>query len=413
MMAPGAPSRSRRGGFTLLEILIAMSLFTVIGLGVAMLMRAGVEMYVRGTEGSLQEDRLEQSLPRLEDDLRHVLVPPQIDRIPFDSKDPDPKERPDPLPPTNRFISGYHTYKFGDKDIACRFLAFVRDTTGLGEVEIYADRAGQNALADAYIDGWEDEREFRGNRHLPTGGAAEVLYIWLPDEDRLGVGAVYRAYRSPIGGAATLLDPANYDSREKVIRLVQRQPVFQDVILFDLLFWTQWTTHWEWSSSEPVVRGPPADPAELKSGGRPCGPSLTWDSTRGILPIETFRLAKGASSLKLSADDIWPHGVRVAYALAETSSPLARNLGAAEQSFTVFAGDFATGRGEIRDVLMKIGAEWVEVSTRDPSRRDTFHLGSRGQRGTVAGAHAEGEPVYFGRVFDFTMAIPSFRDDNN
>jgi len=33
MTAPGTPSRSRRGGFTLLEILIAMSLFTVIGLG--------------------------------------------------------------------------------------------------------------------------------------------------------------------------------------------------------------------------------------------------------------------------------------------------------------------------------------------------------------------------------------------
>ncbi len=411
--APGPPPVSRRGGFTLLEILIAMSLFTVIGLGVVLLMRTGVEMYVKGSEGSLQEDRLEQSLPRLEDDLRHVLVPPQIDRIPFDPKNPDPQEQPEPLPPTNRFLSGYLTFRFGEKDIACRYLAFVRDTTGLGEVEIYADRAGQNALADAYIDGWEDEREFRENRHLPTGGAAEVLYIWLPDEDRMGVGAVYRAYRSPIGGEGTLLDPKNFDTREKVVRLVQRQPVFQDVVLFDLLFWTQWTTHWEWSSREPVVTRPPADPAELKAGALACGPSATWDSTRGILPAETFRLAKGAPSFTFSADDIWPHGVRVAYALAETSSELVRTLSASDGSFTVVAGDFATGRGEIRNVLMKVGAEWVEVSGRDPSRRDTFHISGRGMRGTLAAAHGEGEPVYFGRVFDFTMAIPSFRDDNN
>ncbi|HEX5138023.1 MAG TPA: prepilin-type N-terminal cleavage/methylation domain-containing protein, partial [Planctomycetota bacterium] len=407
MTAPGAPSRSRRGGFTLLEILIAMSLFTVIGLGVVLLMRTGVEMYVQGTEGSQQEDRLEQSLPRLEDDLRHVLVPPQIDRIPFDPKNPDPQEEPEPLPPANRFLSGYLTYKFGDKDIACRYLAFVRDTTGMGEVEIYADRAGQSAHADAYIDGWEDEREFRENRHLPTGGAAEVLYIWLPDEDRAGVGAVYRAYRSPIGGEGTLLDPKNYDTREKVVRLVRGQPVFQDVILFDLYFWTQWTTHWEWSAREPVVTRPPADPSEIKSGSVPCGPSLTWDSTRGVLPVEQFRLAKGQKSLTFSADDIWPHGVRVAYALAETSSPLAKGYSASDTSFTVFAGDFATGRGEIRNVLMKVGTEWVEVAGRDPSHRDTFRVTGRGIRGTSAVAHAEGEPVYFGRVFDFTMPIPS------
>lgn len=413
MTAPGAPSMSRRGGFTLLEIMIAMSLFTVIGLGVVMLMRAGVEMYVQGSEGSLQEDRLEQSLPRLEDDLRHVLVPRQVDRIPFDKKNPDPQEQPDPLPPENRFLSAYQTYKFGDKDVACRYIAFVRDTTGLGEVEIYADRAGQNARADAYIDGVDDEKEFRENRHLPTGGAAEVLYIWLPDEKRIGVGAVYRAYRTPIGGERTLLDPGNYDTIEEVSRLVQRQPVFQDVILFDVHFWTQWTTHWDWTPAQPAVTRPPGDLAELKSGSLPCGPSLTWDSTRGILPLETFKLSKGAPSLVFSSDDIWPHGVRVAYALAETQSSLARNFGASDQEFVVHAGDFATGRGEIKDVLMKVGTEWVRVAGRDASRRDTFRIDSRGQKQTTTVSHAMGEPVYFGRVFDFTIPIPSFRDDNN
>jgi len=412
MIPPEAPPRSRSRGFTLLEILIAMSLFTVLGLGVAMLMRAGVEMYVKGSEGSLQEDRLEQSLPRLDADLRAVLVPPQIDRIPFDPKNPDPQEEPDPRPPVNRFLSGYQTYKFGDKDVACRYIAFVRDTTGLGEIEIFADRAGQNARADAYIDGWEDDREFRENRHLPTGGACEVLYIWLPDEDRLGVGAVYRAYRSPIGGEGTLLDPKNYDSREKVVRLVQRQPVFQEVTLFDLLFWTQWTTNWEWSAREPVVTRPPADAAQVAKGPEPCGPSLTWDSTRGILPAEVFRLGKGASSFNFSADDIWPHAVRISYAVAETSTTLATNVGADDNSFIVVAGDFATGRGEVRDVPMKIGTEWVLVSSRDGTRRDKFYM-SRGRRGTTKVAHAAGEPVYFGRVYDFTMAIPSFRDDNN
>ena len=400
-------------GFTLLEILVAMSLFTVIGLGVVLLMRTGVEMYVKGSEGSLQEDRLEQSLPRLEDDLRHVLVPTQVDRIPWDPKNPDPVEEPDPLPPVNRFVSGYHTFKFGDKDIACRFLSFVRDTTVLSEIEIYADRAGTNPRADAVIDGKNDEQEFKENRHLPTGGAAEVLYIWLPEDERQGVGGVYRAYRSPIGGEGTLLDPRNLDSLEKILRLIDPQPVFQEVILFDMWFWTQWTTHWDWSEREPVVTGPPTDPAQVKQGAVPCGPSAAWDSTRGVLPVETFRLAKGPASFVFSSDDIWPHAVRVAYALAETESPLAGGLGASDMTFTVSAGDFATGRGELAGQLMKIGTEWIRISGRDGTRRDTFHVSERGVRGTAKIAHNAGEPVYYGRVFDFTIPIPSFRDDHN
>jgi prepilin-type N-terminal cleavage/methylation domain-containing protein len=408
-LRPPGPPR----GFTLLEILVAMSLFTVIGLGVVMLMRTGVELYVKGTEGSTIEDHLEQSLPRLEDDLRHVLVPTQVDRIPHDPKQPDPEEEPNALPPSNRFVSGTHTYKFGDKDVACRYLAFVRDTTGLSEIEMYADRAGTSPKADAVIDGKNDETEFREHRHLATGGAAEVLYIWLPDEKRVGVGAVYRSYRSPIGGEGTLLDPRNYDGLDKILRLVDPQPVFQEVVLFDVTFWTQWTTHWEWSEREPVVTGPPTDPAQIKGGVTPCGPSAAWDSTRGMLPVETFRLAKGAGSFNFSADDIWPHSVRVAYALAETESPLLRPMGVGDMSFSVSTGDFATGRGDLNGQAMKIGTEWVSISGRDATRRDTFHVYDRARKGTAKAAHAAGEPVYYGRVFDFTIPIPCFRDDNN
>ena len=403
----------RSRGFTLIEILIAMSLFTLIGLGVVLLMRTGIDMFVRGTEGSQLEDRREQSLPRLEEDLRQVLVPAQVDRIPFDPQNPDPDEEPDPLPPANRFLSGYHAYKFGEQEVACRWLSFVRDIRGLGEIEAYASRAGTNPRADAYIDGINDEQEFKENRHLPTGGAAEILWIWLPDAQKPGIGTVYRAFRSPVGGPATLLDPKNFDALEKVFREIRPQPMFQDVALFDVLFWTQWTTHWDWSRGEPVVTGPPQDPAEVKGGRRSCGPSLTWDSTRGLMTSDTFRLSKGEKSFRFSADDIWPRAVRVAFALAETETSLAQGMGSGDLSFTVIVSDFATGRGELDGQLMKVGAEWIQISRRDGSRRDTFLVRDRGARGTTAISHAAGEPVYYGRVFDFTIPIPSFRDDNN
>jgi hypothetical protein len=78
----------------------------------------------------------------------------------------------------------------------------------------------------------------------------------------------------------------------------------------------------------------------------------------------------------------------------------------------VLAGDFATGRGEIRPAhedRRRVG----RISGRDSTRRDTFHVSERGMEGTMKIAHAEGEPVYYGRVFHFTIPIPSFRDDNN
>ena len=74
---------------------------------------------------------------------------------------------------------------------------------------------------------------------------------------------------------------------------------------------------------------------------------------------------------------------------------------------------FATGRGEIFNVLMKIGPEWVRVLSRDFQDVDTFLIDRRGQRGTARVNHAAETPVYFGRVYDVTVTIPSYRDDNN
>ncbi|MGH7162473.1 MAG: PulJ/GspJ family protein, partial [Planctomycetota bacterium] len=239
-------SRGERA-FTLLEVLVAMGLFTVVGFAVVLLMRAGVDIWLRGNRNAQQEDRLEQSLPRLQEDLRHVVVPIQRDRIPFDPKDPDPEKEPDPLPPDIRFLSGQHPLDVGGRQVPCRYLAFTRRVTGLPEVEVYDGRAGSNPKADAYIDGKDDEDEFRRNVHLPTSGAVEVLWIWLPDETRPGVGGVYRAYRSPVGGKDTLLDPKNYDTAAKVVNVIRPLPVFQEVVHFDLLFWTQYTTRWEYS----------------------------------------------------------------------------------------------------------------------------------------------------------------------
>ncbi|MHC4547190.1 MAG: prepilin-type N-terminal cleavage/methylation domain-containing protein [Planctomycetota bacterium] len=423
---------SRQRGFTLLEILISMTLFTVIGFAVVLLMRTGVDMWVRGNRGSQQEDRLEQSLPRLEEDLRHTLPGPRRDRIPFDPDNPDPEQEPEPLVPDNRFLSGYITYRFGDQDLDCRFLTFVRDVVGLGEIEVYSMRAGTNAHAASYIDGHNDEDEFKRNDHLPTGGAAEVLWIWLPNPAKPGSGTVHRAIRTPVGGEKTLLNPRNYAELRQIFAMIDQKilkPVFQDVILFDLYFWTQYTTTWEWSKGEPSITGPPQEAPRPKAKRPTCGPSRSWDSTRGIMTAvstekseflpdncsQVFLLANtrlNRNSARYSFDDIWPRMVRVEFALNEEETELVHGLGTNDLTFAVVSGDFATGRGELDGQHMRVAEEWIRIRGRDGFQRDTFHVDGRAQRGTRSRAHAVGAPVYYGRIFDFTIAIPSFRDDS-
>jgi hypothetical protein len=112
-----------------------------------------------------------------------------------------------------------------------------------------------------------------------------------------------------------------------------------------------------------------------------------------------------------SADDIWPRMVRVQFAVAEERTLLAQAIGSSDNEFTVMAGDFATGRGELYYKPMKIGLEWVQLAGRDTVQRDMFQVNDRGRRGTTALAHEMMTPVYFGRIFDVTITIPSFRDE--
>ncbi|MHC4339002.1 MAG: PulJ/GspJ family protein [Planctomycetota bacterium] len=408
----------RERGFTLIELLIAMGLFTLLGVAVVLLMRTGVDMWIGGTRGAQQEERVEQSLPRFEDDMRMMLVPRQRDRIPFDPKEPDPEKEPAPLMPDNRLVSGHHFYNIGRRDQPerCRFLAFVRDITGMGELDVWLDRAGTNSKAEAYIDGINDEVEFKKNLHLPTGGAAEVLWVFVPDAKLLGVGTVYRAYRTPIGGKDTLLDPANYDTFDELMKKVKPQAMFQGVTLFEILFWTQYTTTWEWSRGEPRVTERPQELTKGETGRPQCGPSRTWDSTRGIMVKKDgnyFRLTKGEKSARFSADDIWPRMIRVEFALNEDEVPLMQPLAANDQVFTVTVPDFATGHGDLFARHMKIGTEWIRLRGRDGRSRNRFEIDQRGVRDTETVPHPVDTPVRFGRILDVTIVIPSFRDDNN
>jgi len=92
---------------------------------------------------------------------------------------------------------------------------------------------------------------------------------------------------------------------------------------------------------------------------------------------------------------------------------LLETIGNTASEFLVSEASFATGYGELDGRAMKVGPEWIRVAYRDGNRRNLFHVLERGVFGTPAVAHGAGAPVYYGRVFEFTIHCPSFRDDNN
>ena len=113
------------------------------------------------------------------------------------------------------------------------------------------------------------------------------------------------------------------------------------------------------------------------------------------------------------SDDIWPRKVRVRVAVAEEDTELAKGISEGDRAFTVVSTDFAVGRGDIAGHYFKIGDEWIQVAGRDVRLRDRFLVQDRGALGTTAVAHGRDNTVHYGRMMDFVLSIPSFRDDNN
>ena len=65
----------RSRGFTLLEILIAMSIFVMLGSMVVVFMRQSLDIFYTGTRESAQLDRQDSVLPQVRADLANVALP--------------------------------------------------------------------------------------------------------------------------------------------------------------------------------------------------------------------------------------------------------------------------------------------------------------------------------------------------
>jgi len=392
--------------------MVAMAIFSVLGVALIALLRSSTAFLSKGQSGSEIQDQLENAERLLQDDLLNVYIQPATkegmpdvrflcDRVPFDLNG-------DNIP-----------------DVQAARLCFVRSVKGESSDPVLRS-SGTKAGATGVIDGEEDAREAEDGDLRAPGGKQEVCWLFVPapkDGDP-GVGTLYRGVRMPVGGGPASFLPAEppadrrtADSRLGVTSRAEAEaklrPVVTAVLHVSFRFFSRHVTE----AAGRLVEGDRLveDIPPVKGGG---GLSPTWDSTRGLLPAgqgpDQFFLAKGPASLMDPVDDVFPRRVRVILVLDRVgndaaTADLARDVGPQDKSIPVDGTRFAPG-GDPVTAFVKIDEEWIQWSARDAR---TFTVEKRGARGTRAASHSAGSAVRAGATLVRDFEIPSFREDWN
>lgn len=365
-----------RRGFSLVELLVAMAIFSVLGATLVLLLRQGMGAWHVGEARRGTYEEAQAVLGQLRDDLRSACGA---------NRD----VRGDPV--AVRFIC--------DEDRRGRQrLAFVRSIPRELRHPI-ASLAGTQVGADCDLDGVDDRKEALAGKLRATGGLEEVLYAMDPDRD-----ALLRAARAPIGGEASLFRVENLDDPAALRRLAK--PVGPHILHLELLFWTQVTETWD---GEPPLKKPRL--------GRKNGAVAEWDSTRSILPPRTGASEDEFQFWRRDAlhprDDIFPERVQATLVVAEegpaaTWTALAAPLGPGGLEAKVLSSRPFEGRGP----YARIGREWVRYEVAD-GRTLKIARDGRGRRGTAATEHAAGTDVVTGKAFTIEIEVPAHQEDWN
>jgi hypothetical protein len=241
----------------------------------------------------------------------------------------------------------------------------------------------------------------------PLGGLMEVAYLFDPDDPDSTV--LYRGVRAPLGGEGSLFVDENLSSSKKVRAACN--PVSLNVLFLGFTFWTQYTTTWD-----------PSVPIHASLGGK-CGPEISWDSSRGILPLpgttkkkndpNVFSLARNEASRAVVADDIFPRQIQVSLVLRPRAgqalrTTLRRDISSGDRNLFLDAVDgFPDEDDPDLYRYVKIDQEWIHY--RERSGRE-ISADRRGARGSRARGHKAGAAVETGRTFVATVGVPAYRE---
>jgi prepilin-type N-terminal cleavage/methylation domain-containing protein len=406
-------TRARAAGFTLLELLVAMALFAILGVAVVALLGQGMAIFSEGTADTTMQDRLQSVLPLLRADLASMVpaetpevLPPPISEE-ARAQATSGQQPPPPEPPAVRLRSGWLRLQ----DLPTEwppvfFVAFVRANARESEDPILREAGTASVAPGTPVRSYDPAAVDSGQRGnlLAPGGLLEVVWIAVPEDpspDRRtgaptpdatwspGVLTLYRLFRAPVGGERTLLDPAHFDSLAE-IRAAGR-PIHDGVLHFGVTFRNVFAR----TFTDGAGTGRAAD-------GEPYAGSV-WDSTRAL--DKQFPLHRGAESLSDVRDDVFPAAARVEvtlgiegpYGFGRGETLLVLGVAPDEKRLVLESVDplYVAGPSER---FLKVSGEWMATTLEAIETGERRVAVQRGRRGTPAVDHPAGAPVYVGRT---------------
>ena len=372
-------SDARTRGLTLIELMVAMTIFLILGGSLILFLRVGIQTWRVGEERREVFERSQAILDQMERDLLCTFADPShgtegvVDVLFLSDYDMNGRQR----------------------------IRFVRTLAGEMRHPITRD-AGTLTGALGDYDYIEDSMESKELLLRAPGGLQEIAYAMDP---RPSQGILWRGVKSPIGGHGTLFDDENlYDFTEleefektgDLVRspLPRCRPFADGVMHLSFHFWGHETERW-------------GDP-----GAGSGSPLDGWDSTRAILNIEeygaTFPSVQG--SRHEHRDDVFPSRVQMLVTLSPARATrvarLADDIGPDDLTIRVDTTErYPDGAFQ----FIRIDQEWIRYDSRSSRSFEVSADGGRGARGTEALSHERGARVEFGYTFSRVIRIPATR----
>ncbi len=351
----------RRHGMTLLEVLIAMSIFLVLGGALILFLRVGIQTWRTGEARREAYERAQAILDGMAEDVSATF--------------------PDPSHGTGGVVDVVFLSDYDDR--GRQRLRFVRSLAGEMRHRI-TQEAGSLTGGLAEYDYIDDALEAKSRVLRAPGGLQEVAYLLDPrPESEL----LWRGVKSPIGGPGTLFEDDNLynwqPTKEDPLPLHRSRPFTDGVLYIEYNFWGADTETWA-------------------VGDESGSPATSWDSTRGISP-------PNAATRHEHRDDVFPSRVQIVVTLRPSHRVrLARLTRVLDASATEISVDTTENYPDGAFQYIRIGTEWIRYERKEGR---SFLLGEkgRGARGTVPRTHEAGSEVLYGYTFSRVARIPGSR----
>ncbi len=400
-LALRSATHRREGGLTLVELLVAFTVFVMFVTALVALGTAGLDTWQKGEYRKDIYDRAQRVLDLVADDLRNTWAD---DVWHFDAG--------------GRKIQ--HAFFIGDYDVnKMPRLRFVRSGRP-DEMKTSPDMRMRPPTADLYYtDLWEIAYLMGGSPDRPIPLRCVRYFDRRTNESLLN--------------SEDIADPAS--------RFVQTnsQVVDDGLLYIGFRYWSQYTTTWfetkcfVCEAQDHALREQASRPGkcQIKTGDRVCGrelkeitlpalepasksaaqkklqpPSLWWDSSR--TKIEQRWVMRKIREDRDNPDFVYPAIVQITVVL-ESTAPDIRGPRIVEGIDDKVTSVRVANAKSLADgpALVKIDGEWIEYKT----RTNTELLGvKRGQRGTPPKEHNLGAMVRYGETFVRDVYIPAFRE---